>query len=98
MSSTVDRPRRDAIADGRLVAESVSGALLIAFHVVTTRLLRTWRTTWGARPAEIELTLPGDDLVSDATWGYTHAVTVDAPPERLWPWLVQLGQGRGGFY
>jgi len=42
--------------------------------------------------------LPGDELVSRPLVQTTHAVTIDAPPERVWPWLVQIGQGRAGFY
>ncbi len=61
--------------------------------------LRRWRTRWGATDAEeAAATLPGDELIPQARWGYTHAITIDAPPEQVWPWLAQLGQGRGGFY
>lgn len=42
--------------------------------------------------------LPGDDLVPDATYRTTRAITIDAPAEDVWPWLVQLGAGRAGFY
>ena len=42
--------------------------------------------------------LPGDQLVADPVLSSTHAVTVDAPPEDVWPWLVQMGSGRGGWY
>lgn len=53
---------------------------------------------WGATPAETEEPLPGDDLLPDAPYVETRAITIDAPPERVWPWLAQLGQGRGGLY
>lgn len=56
------------------------------------------RLRWGARPDEPPSGLPGDDLLSNPSWQYTHAISVQAPPERVWPWVVQLGQGRGGFY
>jgi len=42
--------------------------------------------------------LPGDEFVKDAGLVVTRAVTVDAAAERVWPWVAQLGQGRGGFY
>jgi hypothetical protein len=42
--------------------------------------------------------LPGDDLVSYPMVETTHAVTINAPPQQVWPWLVQTGQGRAGFY
>jgi len=86
-----------SVGVARTVVESVGAAVLIAFHLLA-RPLRGRRTTWGATAEEAAVTLPGDDLVPDADWGSTHAITVAAPPERLWPWIVQIGQGRGGFY
>ena len=62
-------------------------------------LTRRMTQTWGTWEGEHECVLPGDDLVPDARAVVaTRAVTVDAPPADVWPWLVQLGQGRGGFY
>lgn len=42
--------------------------------------------------------LPGDSVLSSTHLQTTHAITIDAPPERVWPWLMQIGQGRAGFY
>lgn len=53
---------------------------------------------WGASDEEVERALPGDDLVADARLRTTRAITVRAPADRVFPWLAQLGQGRGGFY
>jgi hypothetical protein len=53
---------------------------------------------WGSTPAEREQTLPGDDIVEPVMTHLTRAVTIDAPPERVWPWLIQIGDRRGGFY
>jgi len=58
---------------------------------------RPWMDRWGSTEEERRRRLPGDDLVSDAEQ-QTHAITVDVPPEAVWPWLVQMGQGRAGFY
>ena len=44
------------------------------------------------------MTLPGDDLLPDAGLVTTRAITIDAPPDAIWPWLVQMGSGRGGAY
>ena len=55
-------------------------------------------TSWGATDDEVDETLPGDDLVGQAKYRATHAVTIAATPEQVWPWLVQMGQGRGGLY
>jgi hypothetical protein len=54
--------------------------------------------TWGAREDEVAAKLPGDDLLADAGLVTTRAVTIDTPPEAIWPWLAQMGSGRGGAY
>ena len=61
------------------------------------RLRRSW-VEWGAEPDEVAASLPGDELVADPSMTTTRAITIDAPPDAVWPWLVQMGQGRGGFY
>jgi hypothetical protein len=62
------------------------------------RAVRPWHLRWGASDEEVSTPHLGDELVAQATLVSTRAVTIDAPPEDVWPWLVQLGQGRGGFY
>lgn len=54
--------------------------------------------TWGATADEVAAELPGDDLVEAGAPRSTRAVTVNAPVEAIWPWLVQIGEDRGGFY
>ena len=54
--------------------------------------------TWGATPDERRRPLPGDELAADPTILTTHAITVDTPPATVWPWLVQMGWGRAGWY
>lgn len=61
-------------------------------------LLRSWLLNWGATRQELELSLPGDEVVAHPAIESTHATTFNARPEDLWPWLTQLGEGRGGFY
>jgi len=53
---------------------------------------------WGATCEELQKPLPGDELVPDPAVQSTRAVTIDAPPDAVWPWLAQLGQDRAGFY
>jgi hypothetical protein len=53
---------------------------------------------WGARREELAARLPGDDIVPDPDLVATRAITVRASPADVWPWIVQLGQNRGGFY
>jgi hypothetical protein len=60
--------------------------------------LRRWQLRWGATSDERDAPLAGDDLVDTADLVATRAITVHAAPDRLWPWIAQLGQGRGGFY
>jgi hypothetical protein len=52
----------------------------------------------GATPGEERRSLPGDELVPDPIWEATRAVTIDAPPAKVWPWVAQMGYGRGGWY
>ncbi|MFI0508481.1 hypothetical protein ACH3Y9_04455 [Streptomyces sp. WSLK1-5] len=54
--------------------------------------------TWGATPEEVDRTYPGDELVPDADGMSTMATTLPAPPEAVWPWLVQMGGDRAGWY
>jgi hypothetical protein len=58
---------------------------------------RPWMDRWGSTAEERALILAGDELVPDAEQ-QTHAITIEASPEAVWPWLVQMGQGRAGFY
>ncbi|MDD8025964.1 MAG: SRPBCC family protein [Acidobacteriota bacterium] len=61
-------------------------------------LLRPWHRTWGASESEAARPMPADGLVVDPDFEATRAVTIEAPPADVWPWLVQMGSGRGGFY
>jgi hypothetical protein len=62
-------------------------------------VLRRWHLTWGARPAEVTAPMPGDDLVPRPQLAATRAITIAAPPDAVWPWLVQMGgYSRGGWY
>jgi hypothetical protein len=65
---------------------------------LTAPLFRSWHLRWGATPAEIAETLPGDGLLPHAQFRATRAITIGAPPESVWPWLVQVGCLRAGFY
>jgi hypothetical protein len=61
-------------------------------------VVRPWHMRWGATDAEVAGPMPGDDLVPRAQFDATRAIMIDAPREQVWPWIVQLGYGRGGFY
>ena len=83
--------------DGRGVLENVGGAFQILRSLLTP-CLRRGREAWGALETELKRPWPGDDLVPQPRWQYLHGVTVDSPAVRVWPWVAQIGQGRGGFY
>lgn len=74
-------------------AAAVGGALAAYNYKI-----RPWHLRWGATDEELTEPLAGDEIKPDAAMQVTHAVTIDAPPEMVWKWLVQIGQGRGGFY
>jgi hypothetical protein len=59
---------------------------------------RHWQLRWGATDAELREKLAGDDLIADADLTATRAIDIDCSADRVWPWIAQLGQGRGGFY
>jgi hypothetical protein len=61
-------------------------------------LLWPWMRTWGATDAEINATLAGDDIVPAGNIRTTKGITIQAPPEAIYPWLLQIGVDRGGMY
>lgn len=61
-------------------------------------LVRPWHMRWGATDDEIQRAMPGDEIVPRPTYNSTRAITIQARPADIWPWLMQLGQGRGGMY
>ena len=60
--------------------------------------IRRWYRRWGATAADLTRKIPGDAGIVDPTYSTTLAVTVDARPEHIWPWLMQMGYQRGGLY
>ena len=61
-------------------------------------VVRPRSARWGATDDEAARLLPGDGVVPGRAYVATRAITVDAPPEDVWPWIVQMGSGRGGWY
>ncbi len=59
---------------------------------------RPWALTWGSTVEEIARPMPGDEVLERPTFSATRAVTIDATPEEIWPWIVQIGYRRAGFY
>ena len=78
--------------------EGLSGASLIAACFLLAPVLRGKYQRWGATNAEVEMSLHGDKYVPRPKGVMTQAITIHASAAEVWPWIVQIGQGRGGFY
>jgi hypothetical protein len=81
--------KRRAAAAGTAVIGSAAAYFLV---------VRPWQLRWGATDEERGVTLDGDDLLPNPDLVATRAITVHALADQVWPWIAQLGQGRGGFY
>jgi hypothetical protein len=81
--------RRAATAGAAVIGTAVAAYIL---------LVRRWQLRWGATEEERDAALPGDDLIANPDLLATRAITMSAPADQIWPWIAQLGQGRGGFY
>ncbi|MFC1921472.1 hypothetical protein ACFLYQ_07100 [Chloroflexota bacterium] len=79
------------------ITEGVAGASIMAVSLITP-FLNDRRRKWGTMNKEVQQNYPGDDLVPNPRGEYMHTVTINAPAAEVWKWLVQIGQGRGGFY
>ena len=74
------------------------GTALATAGAVALLRIRAWKDTWGVDAEEASRRLPGDDVVDAATGGESRGITIDAPPDAVWPWLPQMGYGRAGWY
>jgi hypothetical protein len=81
--------RRAAAAGAAVIGTAVAGYIL---------LVRRWQLRWGATDEEHHAILAGNDLIPNPDLTATRAITVHAAADQVWPWVAQLGQGRGGFY
>jgi hypothetical protein len=74
---------------------AAAGAAGVAAYVLA---IRPWHLRWGASDEEVQQPMAGDELVSEPKIRATHGITIQAPAADVWPWLVQWGYERGGFY
>jgi hypothetical protein len=72
--------------------------LLFGLMLGYLALLRPWQLRWGATDDEIKRAMPGDDIVGQPSFNATRAVTINAPAEAIYPWIVQMGVTRAGWY
>ena len=89
--------RRPAMSD-RQVGRGLRDVLLAAPLFIGAPLFRRRHLRWGATDAEVDGPMPGDEIVPKASFSATRALSIEAPPDSVWPWIVQLGFGRAGFY
>jgi hypothetical protein len=82
-------------ARGFAFATAALGAGVSAVYV---KVVRPWALRWGATGQEAARRLPGDGVVQRADFVATRAITIHAAPGQVWPWLVQIGSGRAGWY
>jgi hypothetical protein len=85
---------RTETASRYVALASILAAILSAFLMV----VRPWYLRWGATDAETRRALPGDQIVPEAAGQETRAITIHASTQRVWSWVAQIGQDRGGFY
>jgi len=83
--------------DWRDVAEGLSGAL-VAGAALLTPFLEPARSHWGLSEEAAARAYPGDELVPEPTWGWTHGIEIEKGADDVWPWLAQIGADRAGFY
>jgi hypothetical protein len=83
--------------DWRDIRRGVVGAVRMTAAFLTP-FLRRRRAHWGLDARLADRSLPGDELVAQPRWSWTHGVEIDAPASRVWPWVAQIGADRGGFY
>jgi hypothetical protein len=67
-------------------------------HLIRRTLLRRLAKRLGPPAPDEECALPGDDVLPWARVSKTHAITIEAPPQLVWPWLIQMGRRRAGWY
>lgn len=96
-SETRRGPQQRLCDDRSVTGRGRAVIALVAAAVAYSAVVRPWLRRSGASHDEVESVLPGDDLVPDR-YRTTHAVTIAGPPDDVWPWLVQMGYRRGGWY
>jgi len=106
MSTALDRSAAEAAKQERESGDDrtspsrhrSAGVVALAVAAGYHALVRPWHRRWGTEGDESSRTLPGDELLPDAADQVTHAIEIGAPADDVWPWIVQMGQDRGGFY
>jgi len=72
--------------------------ILVIFMLFYFISFRPWQLRWGATDDEIKRTMPGDEIVGEPSFNATRSVSINAPAENIYSWIVQMGVGRAGWY
>ncbi len=87
-----ERPKRRSGIAVATIAIAAGGVALYVY------VIRPWHLRWQTTPDEASQAMPGDQLVPNPSIALTRTVTIEAPPAQVWPWLVQMGYRRAGWY
>ncbi len=77
---------------------AILGPIVSWMTVLYILLIRPWHLRWGATDEEVERPMPGDDQVPHPMLEATRAITIKASAAEIWPWLIQMGYRRAGWY
>lgn len=72
--------------------------LIVALILFYLFILRPWQLNWGSTKEEVLRALPGDEIVKKTNFVGTRALNINAPPEEVWKWIIQIGSSRAGWY
>ncbi len=89
-----DKMKMSPLLKKALAALGLIGLVLAAYFL----LARPYQLHWGATAEEISRAMPGDELNPNPKFLATRAITINGTPETIWPWLIQMGYGRAGYY
>ena len=78
-----------------MITIGISLIVLVFLYLV---FFRPWQLRWGATDAEVKRSMPGDEIVGKPSFNATRAVTIHAPAQNIYPWIVQMGVSRAGWY
>ncbi len=77
---------------------ALAGVIVGTTVGVAVSRIQRWRRSWGIDPSEATRSLAGDAVVPNPVASETRGITIDASPDQIWPWLVQMGFGKAGWY
>jgi hypothetical protein len=98
MMEATNTTRNSGTRAKRLRHWFISRLLVVAALLFLHQALRPWYMNWGTTPEELHRSYPGDEIAPFAHVIATHAITINAPVEKVWPWIAQIGRERAGWY